>query len=229
MQLNTELQGGLGLWVVKRRGENYQSSGQSTCLGLAACVLCECVLVSKARAFCLQFPSARTRGLSQSCSLMHSAGWKHWNHASFIPIQHSFGLVVSNSLNLLAKGALQAVQKHLEILFFPAICQYINAPDTLLPGWQWHLGACSGRGSCILQKSVTLLFENATDLKKSNLLTQAGGVNYSTKSLYDIRSRKSGRVPCGHHHGDRRQILHQLLHWSVSAKKTGQNAGEGAM
>lgn len=149
MRINTELQGGLGLWAVKKRDEKYQSSGQNTCLGLAACPLCECVLVSRARAFCLQFPSARTRGLSQSCSLMHSAGWKHWIHASFIPIQHSFVLVVSNSLNLLAKGVLQAVQKHLEILFFPCsmsvhqcswhlVAWLAMASGLLLRTWQLH-------------------------------------------------------------------------------------------
>lgn len=47
---------GLGLWVVNKRDDNYQCSGQSTCLGLAACPLCECVMVSRARAaetFCL--------------------------------------------------------------------------------------------------------------------------------------------------------------------------------
>lgn len=130
---------------------------------------------------------------------MHLAGWKHWIHASFIPIQHSLVSAVSNSLNLLAEGALQAVQKHIEILFFPAACQYINASNTLLPGWRWHLGPCSGCGSNILQKTVALLFENVTDLMKSNLLRQAGGVNYSTKFLCDIRSRKrvTGLVPAG--------------------------------
>lgn len=71
---------GLGPWVVKKRDVNYQSSGQNTCLGLAACPLCECVTVSRARAsetFCLQLLSDRTGVLSESGSLMHSAGRKH--------------------------------------------------------------------------------------------------------------------------------------------------------
>lgn len=163
MRINTRLQGGLGLWVVKKRDDNSQSSGQHTCLGLAACPLCECVMVSRARPFVC---SDRSRVLPESCSLVHSAGGKHWILLSLFSTVWS---VLSPTLWIcwLKEGSKQFKSPQ-KFSFFPAPCQHINAPNTLLPGWPRRLGACSGRGSNILQKTVALLFENATDLMKSN-------------------------------------------------------------